>query len=101
MKNVYEGIPANGTVMGKLTEQELKDLKQLCIDYEIRMTGTPHFQQYEDFEKYADLVREVESRRQEIWLPIYKRLNISWAWELKADLVNGVAYLINYEHPSI
>jgi hypothetical protein len=55
VKNVYEGIPANGTVMGKLTEQELKGLKQLCIDYEIRMTGTPHFQQYEDFEKYGSL----------------------------------------------
>ncbi|MGM7721604.1 hypothetical protein [Metabacillus sp. Hm71] len=35
--------------------------------------------------------------KHEIWIPIYKRLNASWEWDIRADYATGNVYIINYD----
>ncbi|USK32574.1 hypothetical protein LIT25_18510 [Bacillus sp. F19] len=99
LDNIYQNKPKDGTVLGPLTKEELKTAREIKIKAETLGAIDINPKSFEDFEKYFAFVQEFETQRHDFWNPIMKRLGASWDWEVQADLVHGVAYVVNYDDP--
>lgn len=102
MKNIYDNKPKDGTVIGKVTDEELHEIKELDIKFSAIDQLSNHVQgrvNAKEFLELYKLVEEMERKRIDIWLPIHKRLNASIEWKLFVDYTNNDVYVQNYELP--
>ncbi|WP_186580964.1 hypothetical protein [Aquibacillus kalidii] len=97
MKNVHKSKPKHGRVIDKLTDEEVGSLRELQIEYDALDRIHVECHTFDDFQKYHEYIKELERKRRDFWEPIYKRNNASWDWHICGDVVNGVAYMINYD----
>ncbi|CAM4321199.1 hypothetical protein [Bacillus manliponensis] len=95
--NVYETIPADGTIIGMATKEEMKIAAELeaqhhaynrLMDANVQLDGTSYQTLLQEFEQY-------EKKSMEFWRGLHKRLLIPWAWELRIDVANGPIYVSN------
>ncbi|MCD7034119.1 hypothetical protein LRR81_07725 [Metabacillus sp. GX 13764] len=99
MKNVNENKPADGTLVGTLTEEEIKALMDIDALDAALQNITISVSAVQEFDKFLDRFQELEKRRRSVIVPIFKRLKISMAWELTFDYSLGGIYVINYNEP--
>ncbi|MFE1242940.1 hypothetical protein ACFW35_02320 [Fictibacillus sp. NPDC058756] len=100
--NIYDSKPVDGTIIGKATEKEREVLKEIDIKMGTLERLSNHIQaqvSFADFKEMYKMVEEIERKRVEFWLPIYKRLNAHWEWSLFIDYANGNIYVQNFELP--
>jgi tRNA nucleotidyltransferase/poly(A) polymerase len=102
MKNIYDNKPKDGTVIGKVTTEELDAIIELDIKFKA-LDQLSNFAQgrfnLEEFNQMYDMLEKLERKKLEVWTPVYKRLNASYEWDIFVDYANGTVYVQNYELP--
>lgn len=102
MKNIYDNKPKDGTIIGKVTDEELLKLKEHHIKFTALDQLSNHVQGRVNAKEFLELykmVEEMERNRMEVWLPIQKRLNASFEWGLSVDYTNNNVYVENHDLP--
>jgi hypothetical protein len=100
--NIYDKKPKDGTIIGMATTEEINVLKEIDIKYSTLERLSDHIQaqvSFADFKEMYKMVEELERKRMDLWLPIYKRLNAHWEWKLFINYSDGSIYVQNYELP--
>ena len=87
--NVYEIAPADGTIIGMATEEEMEIAAELELQYyaHSRLLEA-NIQLLQEFQEY-------ERKSMSFWRAIHKRLAVPWAWVLRIDVANGPIYVSN------
>lgn len=99
MKNVNENKPIDGTLVGTLTEEEIKQLMEVdALDAALQHISIS-VSTVQEFDKFLLRFQELEKQRRSVIISIYKRLKIPQAWELTFDYSLRNIYVINYEEP--
>lgn len=96
MKNIFDDMPKQGTIIGMATEEEIKKHRKLNIkDVSIyRLRHSPSITiNTNDYEAMLKHFEDFERERSEFWYPIYERLNVPWAWILEIDDAKGYIYV--------
>ena len=90
--NVYEIAPADGTIIGMATEEEMEIAAELELQYyahsrlleaNIQLDGSSYKELLQEFQEY-------ERKSMSFWRAIHKRLAVPWAWVLRIDVANGL-----------
>ncbi|MEM5607427.1 hypothetical protein AAHH76_08560 [Bacillus toyonensis] len=95
--NVYEIAPADGTIIGMATEEEMEIVAELELQYcahsrlleaNIQLDGSSYKELLQEFQEY-------ERKSMNFWRALHKRLAVPWAWVLRIDVANGPIYVSN------
>ncbi|PGB01639.1 hypothetical protein [Bacillus toyonensis] len=95
--NVYEIAPADGTIIGMATEEEMEIAAELELQYcaqsrlleaNIQLDGSSYKELLQEFQEY-------ERKSMNFWRALHKRLAVPWAWVLRIDVANGPIYVSN------
>lgn len=87
VKNVFEGQPAHGTVVGIVSEERMTELKHINDRIEAIMHGKP---------ANEDLTQEtyrLAAFQREWWLQTCKDSNIPYVWPIRISWQTGEVYI--------
>ncbi|MDP4146557.1 MAG: hypothetical protein Q8936_19115 [Bacillota bacterium] len=99
MKNVNENKPVDGTLVGKLTEEETKALMEIDANDAALQHINISVSTVQEFDSFLLRFQQLEKQRRTVLISIYKRLQFPQAWELSFDYSLGNIFVINYENP--
>lgn len=98
MKNIKDNKPVDGTIIGELTEEEI----QSVIDHQVKEASldstTLQCSSIDELDRFLAKVESIQRLKYDVWLPIHKRFNASWEWDLRCDYATGNVYVVNYDN---
>jgi len=97
MKNVKDNKPVDGTIIGRVTEEELLKIIELQIQESALEAINLQCSSIEELDRFLARVERIHRLKFDVWLPICKKFNASHEWDLRCDYVTGDIYVVNYE----
>jgi hypothetical protein len=98
MKNVKDNKPVDGTIIGKVTEEELQRVIEQQIQEAALETINLQCSSIEELDQFLAKVESIQRLKFDVWLPIFRKFNASYEWDLRCDHVTGEIYVVNYEN---
>ncbi|WP_242142794.1 MULTISPECIES: hypothetical protein [unclassified Bacillus cereus group] len=97
VRNVYEVVPPDGTIIGMATPEEMEVAAELelqhyaysrLLEANVQLDGSSYKDILQEFQEY-------ERKSMYFWRSLHKRLAVPWAWVLRVDVANGPIYVNN------
>lgn len=101
LKNINDNKPMDGTIIGILTDEELQTVIEQQIKETALETLSLQCSSIAEMDQFLAKVESIIRLKYDVWVPITKRLNASWGWDLRCDTATGEVYVVNYDREYI
>lgn len=85
VENVFKDLPAHGTVLATVTEEELDSFIYISSEYEAVQSSTVSYRQ----------TKEANDSYRIYWIQLCQKYDIPYAWPIRIDTTTGKIFVDN------